>query len=75
MKAENKAKVTLIVRVSEKDYTQFAILWGVFTWLIGWVGKDATEVGDYVRTWGLDSKMAKYVADKEGVETYYYNKF
>lgn len=72
MEEEKKIKATLIFKIPEKDYTQYAILWGVFTWLVGWVGKDATEVGDYVRTWGLDSPQAEYVAKEESVETYNY---
>ena len=60
------------MRISKKDYNEYALLWGVFTWLVSWSGSTATEVGEYVRTWGLNNPIAKEVAKRENVETYGY---
>ena len=62
------------MKISKKDYNEYSLLWGVFTWLVACEGKNATQVGDFVRTWGLNNPVAEEVAKREEIETYGYCK-
>lgn len=57
------------MKVSKKDYDEFALLWSVFEYMTGtFVNADSTLVEGYMTNYGLKSDVALFVAKKEGID-------
>lgn len=56
------------MKISKKDYNEYCLLWQCYRFIIDTCKKDGWELQQFVSNFGLDSKEALYVAEKEEID-------
>lgn len=57
------------MKISKKDYDQYALLWNVFGFLTGsFINISSEIVDEFMNSYGLNSEQARYVAKKENID-------